>query len=158
MAKRPAFDDDVWELYDGSKDWTRAHDLAKEMPEKLHELQRLWLIEATKYNVLPRDHRRVERFKADLAGRPQLVKGNSQLLFGGVGRLSENSVVVMTNKSFSITAEVEVPTSGAEGVIIHQGGAFGGMSLYTKGKGKVRLQLLRSANLYHRGEPANSSR
>src|SRR5580658_8818706 len=137
-AKLPALDDDVWELYDGSKDWSQAHDLAKEMPEKLHELQRLWLIEATKYNVLPLDDRRVERFNADLAGRPQLVKGNSQLLFGAMGRLSENSVLVMKNKSFSITAEVEVPSSGAEGVIIHQGGAFGGMSLYTKG-GKAKF-------------------
>jgi arylsulfatase A-like enzyme len=137
-AKLPAFDDDVWELYDGSKDWTQARDLSKDMPEKLHELQRLWLIEATKYNVLPLDDRRVERFNPDLAGRPQLVKGNSQLLFGGMGRLSENSVVVMKNKSFSITAEVEVPSKGAEGVIIHQGGAFGGMSLYAKG-GKAKF-------------------
>jgi arylsulfatase len=102
------------------------------MPEKLHELQRLWLIEATKYKVLPLDDRRVERFNSDLAGRPQLVKGNSQLLFGGMGRLSENSVLVIKNKSFSITAEVDVPVKGAEGVIIHQGGAFGGMSLYAK--------------------------
>jgi arylsulfatase len=137
-AKLPAFDDDVWELYDGSKDWTQAHDLAQEMPEKLRELQRLWLIEAIKYNVLPLDDRRVERLNADLAGRPQLVKGNSQLLFSGMGRLSENSVLVMKNKSFSITAEVEVPSQGAEGVIIHQGGAFGGMSLYTKG-GKAKF-------------------
>ncbi len=137
-AELPAFDDDVWELYDISKDWTQAHDLAREMPEKLHELQRLWLIEATKYNVLPLDDRRIERFNADLAGRPQLVKGNSQLLFGGMGRLSENSVLVMKNKSFSITAEVEVPSKGAEGVIIHQGGAFGGMSLYAKG-GKAKF-------------------
>jgi arylsulfatase len=137
MAKLPAFDDDVWELYDGNKDWTQARDLAKEMPEKLHELQRLWLIEATKYNVLPLDDRRAERFNPDLAGRPLLVKGNSQLLFSGMGRLSENSVLVMKNKSFSITAEVEVPSKGAEGVIIHQGGRFAGMSLYTKaGKAK----------------------
>jgi arylsulfatase A-like enzyme len=136
-AKSLAFDDDVWELYDGSKDWSQAHDLADKMPEKLHELQRLWLIEATKYNVLPLDDRRVERFNADLAGRPQLVKGNSQLLFSGMGRLSENCVLVMKNKSFSITAEVEVPSKGAEGVIIHQGGAFGGMSLYAMaGKAK----------------------
>ena len=107
------------------------------MPEKLHELQRLWLIEAIKYNVLPLDDRRIERANADLAGRPQLVKGNSQLLFGGMGRLSENCVLVMKNKSFSITAEVEVPSKVAEGVIIHQGGAFGGMSLYAKaGKAK----------------------
>jgi arylsulfatase A-like enzyme len=137
-AKLPAIDDDVWELYDGRKDWTQAHDLAKEMPEKLRELQRLWLIEATKYNVLPLDDRRIERFNADLAGRPLLVKGNSQLLFGGMGRLTENSVLVMKNKSFSLTAEVEVPSKGVEGVIIHQGGAFGGMSLYAKG-GKAKF-------------------
>ncbi len=138
MAKLPAFDDDVWELYDGSKDWTQAHDLAKQMPEKLHELQRLWLIEATKYNVLPLDDRRVERLNPDLAGRPQLIKGNSQLLFSGMGRLSENCVVAMKNKSFSITAEVEVPATGAEGVIFAQGGAFGGLSLYTK-NGKLKF-------------------
>ena len=127
----------VWELYDGSKDWSQANDLAKQMPEKLRELQRLWLMEALKYNVLPLDDRRVERFDSNLAGRPQLVKGNSQLLFGGMGRLFENAVLVMKNKSYSITAEVEVPSKGAEGVIIHQGGAFGGMSLYAKnGKAK----------------------
>lgn len=137
LAKLPAFDDDVWELYDGGNDWTQAEDLAKKMPEKLHELQRLWLIEATKYNVLPLDDRRVERLNPDMAGRPQLVKGNSQLLFSGMGRLSENSVVVLKNKSFSFTSEVEVPATEAEGVIFAQGGAFGGLSLYTKnGKAK----------------------
>jgi len=132
------FDDDVWELYDGSKDWTQARDLAKEMPKKLHELQRLFLIEAAKYNVLPLDDRRHERFNPDLAGRPTLIRGNSQLLFAGMGRLSENSVVVMKNKSFSITAEVEVPAKGAEGVMIAQGGSFGGLSLYAKG-GKAKF-------------------
>jgi len=137
-AKLPTFDDDVWELYDGSKDWTQARDLAKEMPEKLRELQRLWLIEATKYNVLPIDDRRAERLNSDLAGRPLLVKGNSQLLFSGMGRLTENTVLNTKNKSFSLTAEVEVPSKGAEGVIIHQGGAFGGMSLYAKG-GKAKF-------------------
>src|SRR4051812_14358407 len=133
MAKLPAFDDDVWELYDGSKDWTQAQDLAKKMPEKLHELQRLWLIEATKYNVLPLDDRMIERINSDLAGRPVLVKGNSQLLFAGMGRLSENSVLNIKNKSFAITSELEVPAKGAEGVIIAQGGRFGGWALYAKG-------------------------
>ena len=73
-------------------DWSQAHDLAAEMPEKLAELQQLWLDEARKYNVLPLDDRRIERFNSDLAGRPTLVKGNSQLLFGGMGRLTENTV------------------------------------------------------------------
>ena len=86
-TEMPAFDDDVWELY-GPDDWTQAHNLAEEQPEKLRELQRLFLIEAAKYNVLPLDDRRFERFNPDLAGRPQLIKGKSQLLFGGMGRLS----------------------------------------------------------------------
>jgi arylsulfatase len=126
----PSFDSDVWELYDTNTDWSQAHDLAAEMPEKLEELQQLWLEEAKKYNVLPLDDRRAERFNADLAGRPQLVRGNSQLLFGGMGRLSENSVVVTKNKSFAITAEIDLAESPANGVIISQGGAFGGFSLY----------------------------
>jgi arylsulfatase len=136
--KTPAFDDDVWELYDGSQDWTQANDLAKKMPEKLHELQRLWLLEAVKYNVLPLDDRGVERFDPELSGRPALVKGNSQLLFGGMGRLSENSIINIKNKSFSVTSELEVPEQGAEGVVIAQGGRFGGWSLYAKG-GKAKF-------------------
>ena len=138
-----AFDDDVWELYDTNKDWSQAKDLAKENPEKLRELQRLWLIEAAKYSVLPLDDRRIERFNSDLAGRPQLVKGNRQVLFGGMGRLSENSVVNIKNKSHAVTAEIVVPKSGAEGVIIAQGGAFAGWSLYAKeGKLKYCYNLL----------------
>ena len=127
----PAFDEDVWELY-GPDDWTQAHDLASKQPEKLAELQRLFLLEASKYNVFPLDDRRVERFNADLAGRPQLIKGNRQLLFGGMGRLSENSVVVTKNKSYSVTAQLVIPDGGAQGVIVAQGGAFGGWSLYAK--------------------------
>ncbi len=129
-VEMPAFDDDTWELYDTNTDWTQAHDLAAEMPDKLHELQRLWLIEAVKYNVLPLDDRRVERFNSDLAGRPLLVTGNSQILFGGMGRLTENSVLNLKNKSHSVTAEIVVPDGGAEGVIIAQGGAFAGWALY----------------------------
>jgi arylsulfatase len=128
-AALPAFDDDVWELY-GPDDWTQAHDLSAEQPEKLHELQRLFLIEAVKYNVLPLDDRRIERFNADLAGRPQLIRGKSQLLFGGMGRLTENSVIVLKNKSHAVSAEIVVPEGGANGVIVAQGGAFGGWSLY----------------------------
>ena len=133
----PAFDDDVWELYDTTKDWTQAENLASEMPEKLHELQRLWLIEATKYNVLPLDDRVGERLNPDLAGRPQLIRGNSQILFGAMGRLSENSVINLKNKSHAVTAEIVVPDAGAEGVIIAQGGNIGGWSLYARG-GKLK--------------------
>jgi arylsulfatase len=141
--KTPAFDDDVWELYDTSKDWSQANNLAKQMPEKLHELQRLWLIEATRYNVLPLDDRVAERINPDLAGRPVLIRGNTQLLFGGMGRLSENSVISIKNKSHAVSAEIDVPESGAEGVIIAQGGNIGGWSLYAKyGKLKYCYNLL----------------
>ena len=128
-TEMPAYDDDVWELY-GPDDWTQAHDLSAEQPDKLRDLQRLFLIEAARYNVLPLDDRRFERFNADMAGRPQLIKGKSQILFGGMGRLSENSVLVLKNKSHSVTAEIDVPDRGGSGVIVAQGGAFGGWSLY----------------------------
>jgi hypothetical protein len=131
-ATLPAFDDDVWELY-GPDDWTQAHDIATDNPRKLAELQRLFLLEAARYNVLPLDDRRNERFNADLAGRPQLIRGRRQLLFGGMGRLTENSVVVTKNKSHAITAQVVVPDGGASGVMVAQGGSFGGWSLYANG-------------------------
>ena len=70
QAELPAFDDDVWELYDTNDDWTQARDLAAEQPDKLAELQKLFIAEARKYNVYPLDDRRVERFNSDLAGRP----------------------------------------------------------------------------------------
>jgi len=135
--KKPALDDDVWELYDTSKDWTQAKDLSKEMPDKLREMQRLFLIEATRYKVLPLDDRMFEKINPDTAGRPTLIKGKTQLLAGGMGHLSENCVLNVKNKSHSVTAQIVVPQGGAEGVIIAQGADIGGWSLYTLG-GKVR--------------------
>ncbi len=132
-AQPPAFDDDVWELYDGTTDFSQAHDLAAERPDMLAKLQRLWLIEATKYNVIPLDDRVSERLVPDLAGRPTLIRGDSQLFFSGMGRLSENSVVGVKNRSFSVTAEVDVPSDGASGVLIAQGGRFGGWSVHATG-------------------------
>jgi arylsulfatase A-like enzyme len=121
----PAFDDDVWELY-GPDDWTQAKNVVAANRDKLAEMQRLWLIEAEKYNVLPLDDRRYERINPDLAGRPQLATGTSQTLFPGM-RITEASV----------TAKVTIPAGGAEGVIITQGGRVGGWSLYAK-QGKLK--------------------
>ena len=136
-AYKRGFDEDVWELYDTNTDWTQSKDLAKENPKKLAELQRLFLIEATKYSALPLDDRTFERFNPDLAGRPQLIQGNTQILFGGMGRLigelgrgHEEQVVCDHGRS-------DVPTSGAEGVIVAQGGNTNGWSLYAKG-GKLK--------------------
>jgi arylsulfatase A-like enzyme len=153
--KPPAFDDDVWELYDTTKDWSQANDLSKQMPEKLHELQRLWLIEATRYNVLPMDDDVGRRLNSDLAGRPVLIKGKSQILFGGMGRLSENSVVNIKNKSHAVSAEIVVPASGAEGVIIAQGGNIGGWALYCRaGKLKYCYNLLGIQHFYAESKSA----
>jgi arylsulfatase A-like enzyme len=153
--KLPAFDDDVWELYDTNTDWTQAHDVAAEQPEKLAELQRLFLIEAVKYNVLPLDDRRIERFNSDLAGRPVLVTGNSQILYGGMGRLSENSVLNLKNKSHAVTAEIVVPEGGGQGVLVAQGGAFAGWSLYLhEGRPKYCHNLAGLARLYVEAETA----
>lgn len=139
----PAFDDDVWELYDGNQDYSQARDLASEHPKMLAKLQRLWLIEATKYNVLPMDDRTSERLVPEMAGRPTLVHGNTQLFYPGMGRLSENSVVSMKNKSFSVTAEITLAGKRAEGVIIAQGGQFGGWALHaTDGKAKFTYNVL----------------
>ncbi|MFC0030024.1 sulfatase-like hydrolase/transferase [Micromonospora chaiyaphumensis] len=135
-AQLAAFDDDVWELY-GPEDWTQSRDLAAEQPDMLHRLQRLWLIEATKHGVLPLDDRGAERFNPDLAGRPQLIRGNTQVLFPGMGHLNENSVINIKNKSHAVTAQVVVPDAGAEGVIIAQGGMAGGWSLYAR-EGRLR--------------------
>jgi arylsulfatase len=134
MAELPAFADDVWELY-APDDWTQANDLSAEQPDKLRELQELFLEEARRYNVLPLDDRRVERFNATIAGRPELVKGRSQLLYGGMGRLTEATVISTKNVSHAVAADIEVPDSGAAGVIVSQGGAFGGWSLYLRADG-----------------------
>jgi arylsulfatase len=137
------FDEDVWELYDGSQDWSQARNLVNEMPDMLKKLQRQWIIEATKYNALPLDDRLAERILPETAGRPTLIHGNSQMFFPGMGRLSENSVVSIKNKSFSITAEVEIGSKPANGVIIAQGGKFGGWSVYAKdGKLKFAYNVL----------------
>jgi len=133
----PAFDDDVGELYDTSRasPWTSPWPVSS--PWWLHELQRLWLVEATRYNVLPPDDDTASRLTSDLAGRPVLIKSNTQLLFSAMGQLSENCVLNIKNKSHAVTAEIEVPETGAEGVIIAQGANIGGWSLNAK-NGKLK--------------------
>jgi arylsulfatase A-like enzyme len=135
LASDHGLDEDVWELYDVEKDWTQSHDLAADEPERLASLQRLFLIQAARFNVLPLDIRSAERFNEAIAGRPALVRGNSQTFYPGMKRLSENSVANVKNKSFTVTASVNVPEGGANGVLIAQGGTYGGWSFYlTAGK------------------------
>ena len=115
----------------------------------------MWLIEAVKYQVVPLDDRFVERANPEMAGRPQLLTGTRQRLYGGMGRLTESSVLNMKNKSCSVTAEVEVPQAGGEGVIIAQGGVTGGWSLYAKdGKPKYCYNFYGLERFYVQGTQA----
>ena len=130
----PAFDDDVWELYDTSVDWTQAHDLATALPEKLEELKAVFVREATRYQVFPLDDRVTERENPFLAGRIDLLAGRDSMTFSaGMGRFTEETTMNTKNRSHTITANVVVPTDEAgtvSGVLIAQGGRFGGWSLY----------------------------
>jgi arylsulfatase len=134
MAKPVPLDDDVWELYDTRTNWTQYQpkDLAAEQPAKLAELQRLFMLEASKYGVFPLDDRLAERFNPDLAGRPEPVKGNRQILYPGMGGMPQESILNLKNKSHSITAEIVVGDDGAEGVIVNQGGFSAGWTVYLK--------------------------
>jgi arylsulfatase len=128
----PSFDADEWELY-APDDWSQAKDLSDEMPEKLRELQDLFLIEASKYNVFPLDDRVYERFNARIAGRPDLAGDRKTMTFyNGMDTLMENTVLNIKNVSHTITAEVEVAAGQKNGVIVAQGGRFAGWSLYVK--------------------------
>jgi len=125
--------EDVWELYDVRNDFSCSNDLAASNPQKLAELQALFLKEAEKYHVLPLDDRLFERFIPELVGRPDLMGGRTSLtLAGGMTGMTENVFLNVKNKSKTITAEIEVPAGGANGAILVQGGRFGGWALYVK--------------------------
>jgi arylsulfatase len=127
----PDLADDVWELYDTTVDWSQARDLSAEQPEKLQELKDLFLLEAAKYNVFPIDDRTGERFNAAIAGRPELQTGRTSQRFGpGMSHLMENTVLNVKNRSHTVTAELDIPDGGADGVIIAQGGRFAGWVLF----------------------------
>jgi len=131
-VRRP-LEDDIWELYDTRSDFSLANDLAAKNPEKLKELQALFLKEAVKYSVLPIDDRTLERLNAALVGRPDLMAGRTSLtVYNGMIGMSENVFINTKNRSHTITAEVEIPKNGAKGVLLAQAGRFGGWSLYLK--------------------------
>ena len=130
---RAALTDDKWELYDTSNDFSLVNDLAAKNPAKLKKLQGLFMKEAVKYRVLPIDDRLLERINAATAGRPDLMAGRTTLtVYEGMTGMSENVFINLKNRSHTITAEVEIPQGGANGVILAQAGRFGGWSLYVK--------------------------
>lgn len=134
MKPRAALDKDKWELYNAAADFSLSKDLSSKHPEKLKELQDLFMKEAVRFNVLPLDDRSIERLNAALVGRPDLMAGRNTLtVYEGMKGMSENVFINTKNRSFTITAEVEIPKGGANGVIVAQAGRFGGWSLYMKG-------------------------
>ena len=124
---------DVWDLYDVRNDFSLTNNLAASQSARLKELQALFMKEAEKYNVLPIDDRTIERTNPQLAGRPDLLGDRKSLtLYEGMQGMLENTFMNIKNRSSKITAELDIPSEGAKGAILSQGGRFGGWSLYVK--------------------------
>ncbi len=130
---RNTLDEDEWELFDTTKDFSLSTNLAAEHPEKLESMKTSFMIEAGRNHVLPIDDRTVERFNSELAGRPDLMAGRTSLtLADGMTGMTENVFLNIKNRSKRITAQVEVPANGGHGTVIAQAGRFGGWSLYVE--------------------------
>ena len=128
-GKLPPVEAYKWELYNVDRDFSESNDLATQEPQKLRDLQDLFWIEAAKYNVLPIDNSKAERL--DVSLRPSLTRGRTEFTYyPGITRIPEGSAPDFKNKSYSILAEVEIPSGGAEGVLMTQGGRFNGLGLY----------------------------
>ena len=130
---RSPLDQDKWELFNTTEDFSCAIDLSAKYPDKLKEMQQTFLTEAVKYNVLPLDDRVYERFNPAVAGRPDLMGGRTSLtVYEGMVGMKENAFINTKNRSYSITADVIVPPSGVTGVLLAQGGIHAGWSFYVK--------------------------
>jgi len=130
-----------WELYNLKEDVTEANDLAATMPDKLKELQDVFYAEAKKYDVLPLDNSTLARF---LTQRPSATAGRTVFTYSGeLTGVPASAAPNILEKSYTITAEVEIPEGGAEGMIVTEGGRFGGYGLFLSkgefgiGRGKV---------------------
>lgn len=140
-AQMPDVDSYKWELYNITEDFTENNDLAAKMPDKLKEMQELFNQEAAKYNVLPLDN---SQFQRAILPRPSATEGQAVFLYSGVmpGIPVANAPSIL-NKSYTITADVEIPESGGDGMIVTEGGRFGGYGLYLlKGKPVFTYNLL----------------
>jgi arylsulfatase len=141
-------DDFQWELYNINEDFSQANNLAAQNPAKLKELQDAFDREAKKYNVYPLDASFAER--ADVSLRPSLTRGrNTFTYYPGTVRIPEGAAPDMKNRSYTITAEVEIPKGGAEGVLATQGGRFGGWGLLLTG-GKPEFDYAFSNQSQHK--------
>ena len=142
----PPFDEDVWELFDLKTDFSQNQDLSTDNADKLEELQDLFLVEGSKYNVFPLDDRFVER--GDVSLRPSFVSDRYHFEFyEGAVRLPEGTAPDVKNKSHQVTAYVTIPEGGAEGVLLALGGETGGYSFYIK-KNKLGQNKLHYTHNY----------
>jgi arylsulfatase len=129
----PPLTSDTWDLYNVREDFSLADNVAAQNPDKLKELKALFDRDAERFNVYPIDDRVIERMNPAIAGRPDLMNGRTSLtLYDGMNGMLENTFINVKNRSKTITAEVEIPKGGANGVILAQGGRFGGWALYMK--------------------------
>jgi arylsulfatase len=140
-AKMPAIADYKWELYNVAEDYSQDNDLAAKMPDKLKEMQALFQQEAAKYGVLPLDN---SQFQRAIAPRPSAVAGKTVFAYSGQNAgIPLGNAPNLLNKSFTITAEIEIPKGGGEGMLVTAGGRFGGYGLYIlKGKPVFTYNLL----------------
>ena len=135
QPNRSGFDPDKqrWELYNITRDFSQADDLAEINPERLRQLQDLWWAEAAKHNVLPLDWRAVERLNSELMGRPSLAGDRKTFTYyPGQVALPNDAAPRILNKSWTLTADIEVPADGAAGMIATHGGLVGGYGLYIR--------------------------
>jgi len=126
-APLPPINDYKWELYNLTADYSQANDLAAKMPDKLKQMQAVFLQEAAKYNVLPLDN---SSFARAIAPRPSATAGQTAFTYSGeMAGIPTGNTPNILNRSFKITAEVEVPQNG-DGMIVTEGGRWGGYGLY----------------------------
>jgi arylsulfatase len=150
------FSNVTWELYDLSKDWTQADDVADEFPEKLQELKELFLKEAEKYQVLPLDASVATRL---VAPRPNITAGRTEFTYiKPLTGVPQGDSPLLLNTSYTITADVEIPDGGAEGILLTSGGRFGGYGLYLlKGKPVFVWNLVDLKRIRWEGQEAVSA-
>ena len=133
VSDLPPLEDDVWDLYNTREDFSLVNNLASKYPERLEEMKELFMVEAQKYHVLPIDDRVIVRMNPEVAGRPDIMAGRSSLiLYEGMEGMLENTFINIKNKSFTITADIDVSKDATTGVILCQGGRFGGWALYMR--------------------------
>ena len=133
VSDLPPLEDDTWDLYNTREDFSLVNNLASEYPEKLEEMKSLFMWQAEKYHVLPIDDRVIIRMNAEVAGRPDIMAGRTSLtLYPGMEGMMENTFINIKNKSFTITADIDISKKATQGVILTQGGRFGGWALYMR--------------------------